>query len=46
MSPKVAGKEEKWKRGQFEYTIQEGENDLGDISPQSERVAVVFSFTW
>ena len=31
MSPKVAGKEEKWKRGQFEYTIQEGENDLGDI---------------
>lgn len=29
--PKVEGKATKWKRGQFEVTIQEGENDLGDI---------------
>ena len=29
--PKLAGKATKWKRGQFEVMVKEGDNDLGDI---------------
>ena len=29
--PKVEGEKAKWKRGQFEVMVKEGDNDLGDI---------------